>query len=150
MTTSSKPFLILFGSLVVAMLCAGVALAIAFHQAGMITVDVRADGPEGCNIRNLRVPALLVNGIVRALPDKALCDAGEETRKMHPALRRTCQILKRLPDFALVEIDGADERVRVAKRRNCLVVDVLSEDEEVHLTVPLGTLDAIAKRLESI
>ncbi|MFH1143231.1 MAG: hypothetical protein V1774_01645 [Candidatus Eisenbacteria bacterium] len=149
MGRSSKPFLILFGSLVLLLVCAGIALAISVQRAGMICVDVEATGPGGCDVRGLRLPGFLVNGAIRCLPVDVLCEAKAEAAWVHPFLRQACRTLQRTPDFALVEVDGPNEQVRITKRGNDLLIHVESDQERVHLVIPIRTLDALASRLSS-
>jgi len=150
MTRSSRPFLILFGSLVLLMLCIGVALAVTVHQAGVIAIDIRCHGNGGSEIHNLRIPGFLVNQALEFIPDRALRQAHREMARLHPMMREAFRTLRKLPDFELVRVESADEQVRIVKRGRDLVIDVEDDRETVHLTVPLATLDKVATRFAGI
>jgi len=117
MDRSSRPFLILFGSIVALILFAGIAMAVTAHRSGMITVDIHA--------------------IVK--------DAGKN-RIASLAAERVSRVLRNAPDCSLVEVDGPDEHVRIAKRGGNLVVHVRDVEEDAHISIPLKTLEAVAKK----
>ena len=149
MEPSTNPFLRLFGSLVLLLLCGGIALAVSVQRAGMISVDVEAAGPDGCTVKGLRVPGLLANTAIQALPAHIFDGMKDEAEWVPPLLSRACDALREVPDFNLVEVDGPDELVRIIKRGNDLVIDVVSDDEKVHVVLPIKTLDTVAQRFAS-
>jgi hypothetical protein len=63
-----------------------------------------------------------------------------EARESLPAILAGARELERLPDFVLVEVESPRERVKVQKRGDYLVIDVDSDDETVHLSVPIRTV----------
>ena len=150
MNRGSRPFLILFASLVLLMLCAGLALAITVHRSGMVAVDVQASGPGGCDIRGLRVPGFLVGTALEFIPNRVFAEAADEMREAGPVLREVCRTLRGAPDGCLVEITGADQHVSVTKHGGDLVVDVQDEEQSVHVVMPLRTLERMARRFGSI
>ena len=146
---SPRPFLILFGSLVLLMLCVGIALAITVYETGVITIDVHSNGRGGDEIHNLRVPALLANQAMEFIPEKAFRDAHRESENVGPMLREFSRALRHQHDFTLVQVEGPNEQVRIRKDGKNLVIDVQDDEEDVHVVVPLSTLDAVAKKLAS-
>jgi len=145
MDRSSRPFLILFGSIVALILFAGIAMAVTAHRSGMITVDIHATGPGGSEVHGLRIPGMLVNNAIGFLPDHIVKDAGKN-RIASLAAERVSRVLRNAPDCSLVEVDGPDEQVRIAKRGGNLVVHVRDVEEDVHISIPLKTLEAVAKK----
>lgn len=125
-----------------------VALAGATYQAGMVRVSVEEKRPDGEHIR-LAVPAILIHGGLKLVPDAKLQELPADARRWMPVIRIASAELARCPDGPLVEIRDQNERVTIAKRKGALVIDVDSTDETVHLSVPLRTLALVARELES-
>jgi hypothetical protein len=145
---SSRPFLIAFGLVLLLIACVGVALAISVHRAGMIEVDVRATGPGGCDVRGLKFPGALAPLALGFVPDCELEEVRAEIDEWGPLAREICRSMGRAPDFVLAEVVSDREYVRVAKEGRRLLVFVESDDEEVRVVVPLGTVEALLKKLD--
>lgn len=117
-------------------------------DAGFIGVRVHEKKPDGTNLR-LYVPAILVPLGVRIAPERDLERAMSHAREFLPAMRVAAEELERIPDGPLVEVDSAREHVLIAKRGGSLVVDVDSDRETVHVSVPLRTVRNLARDLEA-
>lgn len=117
--------------------------AVLFHQ-GAITVNVKEKKPDGDHVF-IVAPATLASWGVRLIPERHLPRLPREARESLPAILAGARELERLPDFVLVEVESPREHVKVQKRGDCLVIDVDSDDETVHLSVPIRTvLDTLA------
>src|SRR4030095_16224539 len=72
-----------------------------------------------------------------------------EARQHLPMIEAALDHLRTLPDCTLVEVDGPDEHVRVRVRDGKMVVDVNDSGDEVHVTLPMGSLRSVMSKLQS-
>ena len=56
--------------------------------------------------------------------------------------------LKKYPDVDLVEVVDGKQHVQIRTRNGKLQIDVEAPDEQVHLLVPLSTLEDVTRQLE--
>jgi hypothetical protein len=56
--------------------------------------------------------------------------------------------LKRYPNVDLVEVVDGKQHVQIRTHDGKLQIDVQAPDEQVHLLVPLSTLDDVTRQLE--
>jgi hypothetical protein len=147
MKNDQKGFTILSGTL--GMAGAGLVLAGGLvYNAGSVRVAVLEKHPGGDSIRVI-VPAATVPLAMAFVPDKALRNVPPEAKQVLPALKAAAQELRNLPDCVLVEVHDAEEDVSIAVRGGALVIDVDSDDEEVHVQVPLGAVESVLSRIVS-
>ena len=129
----------------------GVALAAAVASTGVVTVDVREEGPSGTRLL-VPVPALLLDlglGVADlAVPREELARIRAEVRPYAPGIHDLARELERCPDATLVEVTSERESVRVTKRDATFVVDVDSPDGQVRVVLPARTLTRVARFLE--
>jgi hypothetical protein len=136
------------GTLLV-LIAAGGALAWSIHSAGMLTVDIHAKGPGGCDITGIRIPAAVAHVALALVPDQAFDWAeDDELQRWGPLIHEACHQLLKSPDFTLVEVVDDDESVLIRKRGKTLVIDVEDHQERVHVTVPLGVAKAFARKID--
>ncbi len=133
---------------VVLLLTLGAGLTWAVNRAGVIEIDIRSKGPGGTDITGLRIPGPLAEAALVCVPGHLFCDLDDEVSEWMPMMRGVCEALERQDDFTLVEVYSDRENVRVRKEGNCLVVDVDTPDERVHVKVPIGLADAVARKLD--
>jgi hypothetical protein len=88
--------------------------------------------------------------VLNCVPDRLCLEASEEMERWGPAIRVACNELTRCEDGVFVEVESYDETVLIAKRGKALVIDVESEDESVHITVPLATVKHVVSKIERI
>ena len=117
-------------------------------QQGLVRVRVVEKKPGGDRV-NLCVPAAAIPVALRLAPDDAIRQASEQAKDLLPALRIASRELSRLPDTELVEVRDTREHVRIRTVDGKLEIDVESDREDVHVSVPLRTLEAVLRRLES-
>ena len=131
----------------------GAVLLVGFiaYSEGAVMVDVRDKAPDCRHIGHhiwLPVPALAVSEALRFVPDRDLQNAMRQARPWLPAIRVAATELGKTPDGVLVEVRDRDDHVSIRKQGGYLLVDVDSREDTVHLAIPLGTVQAVADRLE--
>ena len=119
--------------------------AAAFSE-GAVNVRVLEKKPDGTHVR-LIVPAALVPLGLEFVPAGNLREASAELKPWRPKIQAAVDGLEKCPDGLLVEVIDPDEHVRVAKEGSSLVVDVDDRENVVHLSVPLGTVRRVLRRL---
>lgn len=137
----------------------GVALAAAVASTGVVTVDVREEGPSGTRLL-VPVPALVLDlgldvaqlavprdELARIRVPSAALRAGE-VRPFAPGITELARELERCPDATLVEVTSDRESVRVTKRGHTFVVDVDGPEGQVRVVLPARTLTRVARFLE--
>ena len=149
MTTSKKKLL------AVLFVLWGLPLMIIFggaawvSQAGMIVVDVKEHGPGGSNV-HVRVPAAMVQLALPFVPDVVCEDTSGDFERWGPVVHELCGELARMEDGVLVEVTGGRENVQILKKNGNLTIDVDSEDETVHVVMPIGTVSAVLSKMEAM
>ena len=126
----------------------GVALltGLVAYSEGAVIVYVHEKKPEGHRIW-VPAPALLVDLGVRFVPEERLRDALQDLRPWLPAIEAAGHELERSPDGLLVEVKDRTDHVMVSKCGDVLRVDVDSETETVHVSVPISLIESVAERL---
>ena len=121
--------------------------AFTFHD-GVIRVSVDEARQNGDHV-HLVLPATIVSVGMRLIPEREFDHALREAGPYMPMLDSLSKELSRLPDFELVSVDSAEEHVRVRTEGRHLVIDVHSQEETVHVSLPLATLRHIAEDLQA-
>ena len=116
------------------------------YSEGAVMVYVHEKKPEGHRIW-VPVPALLVDLGVRFVPEERLQDALRDLRPWLPAIEAASHELRRCPDGLLVELKDRTDHVMVSKGGEMLRVDVDSETDTVHVSVPISLIESVAARL---
>jgi len=126
----------------------GVALftGLVAYSEGADMVYVQEKKPEGHRLW-VPVPALLLDLGVRFVPEERLRDALRDLRPWLPAIEAASHELKRCPDGLLVEVKDRTDHVMVSKGGEMLRVDVDSETDTVHVSVPISLIESVAARL---
>ena len=83
------------------------------------------------------------------VPKHHLKDAAEQAREFLPVVHALFKELKKFPETDFVEVKDDNEHVQIRTRAGKLQIDVDSPDENVHLLVPLSTLDDVVDELEA-
>ncbi len=121
--------------------------AYTFHE-GVIRVDVDEYRPGGSHV-HLWVPAAVVPMALHLLPKHHLRDAAGHAQEFLPLTHVLIKELKKFPDAEFVEVRDSEEHVQIRTHQGKLQIDVQAPDENVHLLVPLSTLDEVAGQLGS-
>jgi len=147
MRINEKGFSVLSGTLGLA--GAGLILAGGLvYNAGAVRISVRENRPGGDSVR-LVLPAAVIPVVMAFVPDENLRQVPQEALGVLPALKIAAEELKNLPDCTLVEVHGPDEEITISLRDGTLAVDVVSDEEEVHLQIPLVAVESVASSLVS-
>lgn len=149
MKPRTRPLWIILGCLVILATVAFTTFAVNAYRAGMLVIRVQESGPHGTDLA-IRVPAILVPIAMRAIPEEQLRHAAHEAANWAPAVRAMTKVLSESPDFVLVRVDSPTESVHIRKQDRSLVVDVTSIEEKVYVSLPLGVLNAVMRRLEGV
>ncbi len=114
-----------------------VLLGLVGYSFGAISVSVTEKQPGGHHLW-VPVPALVVPVGLRFVPREDLREAAAKLRPWLPAIRAASVELEKCDDARLVEVKNHEEHVTIEKHGGYLVIDVDSEEEKVHVSVPLA------------
>ena len=123
--------------------------AYVFHE-GVIRVDVDEHRPGGSHV-HFWVPATTVSAgmrLARLAPQHPLEQAAEQAKPYLPVLRTLARELQKYPHAEFIDVTDEQQHVHIATVNGKLRIDVLSDDETVHVQVPVETLMDVADRLE--
>ena len=123
-----------------------VAGAYTFHE-GVIRIDVDEHREGGSHV-HMWVPAAAIPMAMHLVPREHLRNAAEHSREFLPIARAFVKGLEKYPDVELVEVMDGEQHVQIGTRNGKLQIDVEAPDEQVHLLVPLSTLDDVTSQLE--
>ena len=117
------------------------------YSQGLIRVSVHENRPGGEHIR-LAVPGAIVPLALAFVPASEIGrHMPAEARQHLPVVQAALGELQRLPDCTLVEVDSPGEHVRIRIQDGAMVVDVKDHEDEVHVTVPLGSLRSVTAKI---
>ena len=142
-----KKFFIVLGSFLLVAAIAFTAIGAYVYQCGVLVVEVD-EGENGSNI-SIRIPAALVHGALKVLPDEAFEKAAVEIKEYGPLVHAVCEELADAPDFVLLEVREGDEAVRIRKHDGKLEINIRDDDERVHVIVPLRMVRSVVHRIEA-
>lgn len=97
---------------------------------------------------SVRVPAGLADLALTFVPASVVRDLAEELEPVWPVARASYDGIAEAPNFVMVEYNDGDEHVRVEKRGHSLVVHVDSDNEKIHVELPLRLVERILSKLE--
>jgi hypothetical protein len=121
--------------------------AYVFHE-GVINVDVDEFRPGGPHV-HVWVPATAVSLGMRALPRHHLEHAASQVQPFLPVLREVAKELKRFPNAKFVEVKNGTDDVFIGTVDGKIRIDAVSNNETVHLRIPIETVEDVADRLEA-
>lgn len=117
-------------------------------REGVIRVDVDEYRAGGSHI-HMWVPAAVVPMTMHFVPRHHLRNAAAQAREFLPLTHALIKELKKFPDADFVDVTDNDEHVQIRTHNGKLKIDVDQPGENVHLLVPLTTLDDLADQLEA-
>lgn len=123
-----------------------VAGAYTFHQ-GVIRVDVDEFRSGGSHV-HMWVPAAVVPMALHFVPQQHLRHASREAREAMPIARAMFHELRNYPNTTFVEVKDGEQHVRIATEGGHLAIDVTEPGENVHLRVPISTVEDTFAQLE--
>lgn len=121
--------------------------AYTFHE-GVIRVDVDEHREGGSHI-HMWVPAALVPMTMHFVPREHLREAAMRSQEFTPLAHSVIKELKRFPEADFVEVKDGQDHVQIRTHAGKLQIDVDNPGENVHLLIPLSTLDDVMGQLES-
>jgi hypothetical protein len=122
-----------------------VAGAYTFRE-GVIKVDVDEHRAGGSHV-HFWVPAAAVPMAMQLVPKRHFQDIPHEASECLPLLQVVTSELRHYPDTTFVDVRDGKDHVRVATVGTKIQIDVVNDEENVHVAVPLSTVNDIANQL---
>jgi hypothetical protein len=116
-----------------------------FHQ-GVIKVDVDEHRDGGSHV-HFWVPAAAVPMALHFVPKRRFREMPAEASECLPLLRIVTSELRRYPNTTFVDVQDGRDHVRVATVGSKIQIDVVNDEENVHVAVPLSTVNDVANQL---
>jgi len=123
------------------------ATVYTFHE-GVIRVDVDEHHYGGSHV-HIWVPAAAVPMAMHFVPKEHLRDASNHAAEFMPLVQIAASELRRYPNTTFVDVEDGKDQVRVRTVGSKLQIDVLNAEEDVHVAVPLSTINDVAHQLAS-
>lgn len=126
----------------------GVASTVAFatiytFREGVIRVDVDEFRSGGSHV-HFWVPAAVVPIAAHFTPSRHLRNAGEKVEPWLPTIRQLSKELQKYPHADFVDVQDGAQHVQVRTRDGKLQVDVHEPGQDVHVAVPIDTIEDMA------
>ena len=129
----------------------GTTVAVAgvytFHQ-GILRIDVDEHGKGGSHV-HIWAPAAVAPMALRFVPKRYLEQGSEQAREGLPIARAIVHELRHYPNTNFVEVQDGDQHVRVGTVDGKIRVEVTDPDENVHVLVPLSTIEDVLSQHEA-
>ena len=122
-----------------------VAGVYTFHE-GVIRVDVDEHRDGGSHV-HFWVPAAAVPMAMHFVPKRHFREIPAEASDCLPLLRIVTSELRRYPNTTFVDVQDGNDHVRVATNGSKIQIDVVNGEENVHVAVPLSTINDVANQL---
>ena len=121
--------------------------AYTFHE-GVIRIDVDEYRNGGSHV-HMWVPAAAVPMAMHFIPAYHMQHAAEHAREFMPIAHAIAKELKKFPDANFVEVIDGEQHVQIQTHEGKLQIDVSEPGEEVHLLIPLSTIEDVTNQLEA-
>ena len=125
-----------------------VAAGIYTFREGVIKVDVDEHRAGGSHV-HFWLPAAAVPMAMHLVPKRHFRDIPAEASECLPLLHVVTSELRRYPDTTFVDVQDGNDHVRGATVGTKIQIDVVNDEENVHVAVPLSTVNDIANQLAS-
>jgi hypothetical protein len=137
--------------MILAKLALGFASTMVFATAytfreGTIRIDVD-DHRDGGSHVHFWVPAAAVPMAMHFVPKEHLREASSHASEFLPLVQIVTKELRRYPNTTFVEVEDGADHVRVSTVGTKLQIDVVNPEENVHIAVPLSTVNDVAAQL---
>ena len=144
---SKNRFLISFAGTVVALFLCILFLTASVHRAGVLKIQYSEYGPDGDQF-SLYLPGFVVQTALGFVPSSVMdFDLDPDTEPwVHIALQSVSE-LEKLPDAVFVEVESDDESVLIRKDGINFIIDVETDDEKIHLSIPMNSVKAVLKKI---
>jgi len=139
--------------MILAKLAVGTATTLMFatvytFREGTIRVDVDEHRDGGSHV-HVWAPAAVVPMALHFVPDDNLREAALHANEFAPIARVAVKELRRYPNTTFVEVNDGDEHVKVSTVGSKIQIDVEGPEENVHVAVPLSTIDDVIAQIAS-
>lgn len=112
---------------------------------GMVIVDVK-DRTDNSRVF-VPVPLSFVNLGLKMLPNRKLHEANAKLEGCEQYIQAASDQLMQLPDVKFVEVRTPREKFDLQKQGNHLVMDLDTEDQQVHISIPIRGMKKVAQNL---
>lgn len=138
--------MILAAKLALGMASTAVLAGVYTFREGVIRVDVDEYRDGGSHV-HVWVPAAAVPMALHLVPRQNFKHLPKEANDCLPLLQIVTKALHKYPNTTFVEVEGDDQHVKVATVGTKIQIDVVSPEENVHIAVPLSTINDVADQL---
>jgi hypothetical protein len=121
--------------------------AYTFHE-GVIRIDVDEYRSGGSHI-HMWVPAAMAPMAMHFVPREHLREAAMHSQEFTPLVHALIKELKKFPEADFVEVQDGEQHARIRTHAGKLQIDVEDPGENVHLLIPLSTIDDVVGQIES-
>ena len=137
--------------MILAKLALGFASTVVFatvytFREGTIRIDVDEHREGGSHV-HFWVPAAAVPMAMHFVPKEHLRDVSGHAAEYLPLVQIVAKELRRYPNTTFVEVEDGNEHVRIRTVGRKLLIDVVNPEENVHVAVPLSTVNDVAEQL---
>ena|SRR5437868_3760670 len=115
-------------------------------REGVIRVDVDEHRDGGSHI-HFFLPAAAVPMAMHFIPKHHLREASRHASEFLPLVQIVTSELRRYPNTTFVDVQDGHDRVHVATVGAKLQVDVVNSEENVHVAVPIATVNDLAAQI---
>ncbi len=115
-------------------------------REGVIKVDVDEHRDGGSHV-HFWVPAAAVPMAMHFVPKRHFREMPGEASECLPLLKIVTSELRRYPNTTFVDVQDGNDHVRVATVGSKIQIDVVNSEENVHIAVPLSTVNDVANQL---
>ena len=123
-----------------------VVASVYTFREGTIRVDVDEHRDGGSHV-HFWVPAATVPMAMHFVPKQHLREASQHASEYMPLVEIVTTELRKYPDTTFVDVEDGKDHVRIATAGNKLQIDVVNDEENVHVAVPLSTVNDVAHQL---
>ena len=117
-------------------------------REGTIRVDVDEHRPGGSHV-HFWVPATVVPAALHFVPDDKLQEAADRAHEALPIVKIVAEELEKYPNADFVQVDSESEHVKVSVHSGKIYIDVKDHNDDVHLAVPVATIEDVIENLDS-
>jgi hypothetical protein len=137
--------------MILAKLALGFASTMVFatvytFREGVIRVDVDEHRGGGSHV-HFWAPAAVVPMAMHFVPKHHFREAARHASEFLPVVQALTTELRKYPDTTFVEVEDGRDHVRVSTVGNKIQIDVVNPEENVHVTVPLTTINDVAEQI---
>jgi hypothetical protein len=137
--------------MILAKLALGFASTVVFasvytFREGVIRVDVDQHRTGGSHV-HFWLPAAAVPMALHFVPKHHFRQACEHASEFLPLVQIVTSELRRYPNTTFVDVRDGNDHVRFSTVGSKLQVDVVNSEENVHVAVPLNTVNDVAAQI---